>query len=40
MVKMNLYTYGSLCFIKVQMSLLRLFSNLLFFADGFYFFLE
>lgn len=38
MVKMSLYTYRSLCFIKVQMSLLRPFSNLLFFADGFYFF--
>ena len=38
MVKMSFYTYGSLCFIKVQMSLLRLLSNLLLFADGFYFF--
>lgn len=38
MVKMSFYTYGSLCFIKVQMSLLRLLSYLLLFADGFYFF--
>lgn len=38
MVKMSFYTYGSLCFIKVQMSLLRLLSDLLLFADGFYFF--